>query len=119
MSSNTWLQVLFLYANFPSHSTSPLAKPKKREHLFLVFGVLLRSIDQQVANAARVTPLIVVPSDELDKVRVQLDTRGSIEDGRGRVTNKISRDNGIVGVFNDALELSLSGCLDGRLDVVV
>ena len=84
-----------------------------------MFGILLRSIDQQVANTTRVTPLVVVPSDELDKVGIQLDTRGSIEDGRGRVANKISRDNGIFSVFNDALVLSLGSRLEGRLDVVV
>lgn len=35
------------------------------------------------------------------------------------MTNKISRDNGIFGVFNDALVLSLGSRLEGRLDVVV
>ena len=73
----------------------------------------------EVNNTAGVTPLVVVPGDELDKVVVQGDTSLGIEDGGGSVANQILRDNIVLGVVNNALELALSSLLDGGLDLVI
>ena len=57
----------------------------------------------QLDDAARLTPLVVVPRDELDKVGVKGDPSISVEDGRVRVTYKVGRDDRIVRVAEDVL----------------
>lgn len=66
-----------------------------------------------------IAPLVVVPGDELDEVGVQGDTGLGIEDGGVVVTVQVGGDNVIVGVAEDALELTLGGGLDDLLDLVV
>lgn len=66
-----------------------------------------------------VTPLVVVPGDQLDEVGVQGDTGLGIEDGGVVVTVQVSGDDVVLGVAEDTLELVLGGLLDDGLDLLV
>jgi len=48
---------------------------------FLLSGINLSDVAEEIKNTARVTPLVIVPRDQLDKVIVKRDTSGGIEDG--------------------------------------
>lgn len=74
---------------------------------------------KEVEDTAGVTPLVVVPRDQLDKVVVEGDTGLGIEDGGVGVAVEIRGDNIVLGVSQDALEVTLSSLLDGLLDLVV
>ena len=73
----------------------------------------------KIANTAGVTPLVVVPGDELHEVGVELNTGVGVEDGGVGVANEIGRDNSIVSVTEDTLVLALGGLLDSGLDLVI
>ena len=88
-------------------------------HLETSLLVLGGSIDEEIANTARVTPLVVVPGDEFDEVGAELDSCVGVKDGGVGVANEIGGDNLVVGVVNDALVLSLGGLLDDGLDLLV
>lgn len=81
--------------------------------------VNLGSVGDEVNDTARVTVLVVVPRDELDKVGVQRDTSLGIEDGAVGVTQEVSGDNFVFGVAENALEFTLRGLLDSFLNFVV
>jgi hypothetical protein len=49
--------------------------------LLLGFGINLRNIGKKVKNTTGVTPLVVVPGNQLDKVVVERDTGLGVEDG--------------------------------------
>ena len=85
----------------------------------LSVSIFLRSVDEQVANTTGVTPLVVVPGDELDEFLVQLDTGGGIEDGGSVVSDKVSGNNAILSVLEDSLERTVCSLLDGGLDLVI
>lgn len=70
-------------------------------HLFLG-SIDLGNVGQEVEDTAGVTPLVVVPGDELDKVVVERDTGLGIEDGGGGVAVHVGRDNLVLGVSQDA-----------------
>ena len=68
--------------------------------------LLLPSIDlcnvtDEVQNTAGITPLVVVPGNQLDKVVVEGDTSLGIEDGGVVVADHVGRDNVIFGVADD------------------
>ena len=66
-----------------------------------------------------VTPLVIVPGDQLDERRADLDTSIGIEDGRVVVAGEIGGDNLLLGVADDTLVGGLGGLLDGSLDLIV
>jgi hypothetical protein len=49
--------------------------------LLLGFGINLRNVGKKVKNTAGVTPLVVVPGNQLDKVVIERDTGLGVEDG--------------------------------------
>ena len=65
--------------------------------------VHLGHVRNKLDDTTRVTPLVVVPRDELDKVGVEGDASSGVKDGRVGVSYKVSRDNGVVSVAEDAL----------------
>jgi hypothetical protein len=72
----------------------------------------------QVDHAVGVAPLVVVPADELEEVLVQLDRRAGVEDRRALVVDEVGRDDLVVGVAEDALQVGLGGLLQGGLDLL-
>ena len=79
----------------------------------------MEELTDEVNDTAGVTPLVVVPGNELDEVRVEGDTGLGIEDGGVVVTVQVRGDNVVLGVAEDTFELALGGSLDGLLDLLV
>jgi hypothetical protein len=59
-------------------------------------------VRDEVDDAVGVSPLVIVPADELDEVVVERDTGLGIEDGRVVVAVEIARDNLVLGVAENA-----------------
>lgn len=81
--------------------------------------VLALHVLDQVDDTVGVAELVVVPGDELDESVAQLDSGLGVKDGRVAVTDKVSGDDLLLGVVEDALQRSLGGLLDLLLDLVV
>jgi len=79
----------------------------------------LGSIDEEVDDTVGVTPLVIVPGDELDKGRVELDSSLGIKDGAELASAEIAGNDLLVGVAEDTLHLALRSSLDGGADVFV
>ena len=88
-------------------------------HLEAGGGVLGGDVGDEVAHAAGVTPLVVVPGDELDEVGAQLDSGVGVEDRGGMAADEVGGDDEFVSVVNDALVLALRGGLDDLLDLII
>mmetsp|Transcript_34593 Transcript_34593/g.46626 ORF Transcript_34593/g.46626 Transcript_34593/m.46626 type:complete len:343 (+) Transcript_34593:87-1115(+) len=73
----------------------------------------------KIDHSVGVTPLVVVPGDDLDEVGGELDTGIGIEDGTLGPGEEILRDDGILGVTKNSLKVGLRGLLDSGLDVIV
>jgi hypothetical protein len=73
----------------------------------------------EVDDTARVTVLVVIPGDELDKVGVQHDTGTGIKDGRTEVTLEVSGDKGLITVSEESLHVTLTAGLDDGADLFV
>lgn len=56
----------------------------------------------QVQNTAGVTPLVIVPGDQLDEVVVEGDTSLGVEDGGSGVAVHVGGDNVVLSVSEDA-----------------
>jgi hypothetical protein len=64
--------------------------------------------------------LVIYPRDKLDKVVVERDTGLGVKDGRLGGTDEVGRDDLVLGVAEDTLELlGLGGLLENGLDLVV
>lgn len=61
-----------------------------------------KELTDQVNNTAGVTPLVIVPRNQLDEVVVEGNTGGGIEDGGVGVSVQISGDESILGVGEDS-----------------
>jgi hypothetical protein len=59
---------------------------------------LKSKLTDEVNNTAGVTPLVVVPGDELDEVGVEGDTSLGIEDGGAFITVQVTGDNFVLSV---------------------
>lgn len=68
----------------------------------LLGGVNLGDVGNEVQDTAGVSPLVVVPGDQLDEVVVQGDTGLGIEDGGGVVAVHVSGDNVVLSVSQNA-----------------
>lgn len=70
----------------------------KTDFFLLGCGVDLGNVCKEVENTAGVTPLVVVPGDELDEVLVEGDTGLGVEDGGGVVAVQVGGDDLVLGV---------------------
>lgn len=82
-------------------------------------SIILGDIGEEVEHTSAVAPLVVVPGDKLDKVVVQGDTSLGVEDGRVGIAVEVRGDNLVLGVAENALELTLGSLLEGGLDGLV
>jgi len=71
-----------------------------RTQLEPVFG---GHVGDQVDDALGVSPLVVIPGNEFDKVVVQGDASLGVEDTRVVVTNKVGGHDVVLGIVDDAL----------------
>merc|ERR1719393_534196 len=96
------------------------ARIRLRERgLLRAHAVLDRHRGDEVDEARRVAPLVVVPRDELDEGRREHDARARVEDGRARLANEVRRHDLVLGVADDALAVRLRGELHLSLDLLV
>lgn len=87
--------------------------------LYLLGSIDLGNVGKEVEDTAGVTPLVVVPGDELDEVVVEGDTSLGIENGGVGIAVHVAGDNIVLSVSENALEGTVSGLLDGLLDLIV
>jgi len=76
-------------------------------------------IEKKVNNTVAVTPLVIVPGNELDEGLVKSDTSLGIEDRGLALTAEIRGYNELVSVAEDALEFTLRSLLDSSADLVI
>jgi hypothetical protein len=76
-------------------------------------------IKEEVDNTVAVTPLVIVPGNELDEGLVKSDTGLGIEDRGLALTVEIRGHDELVSVAEDALELTLRSLLDGSADLLI
>ena len=114
-SNNSGIHLLcFLSISLPNEA--PTQPPTAS---ILRISVLLRSEHKEIHDPLGVTPFVIVPCDKLNKVFVQLDTSAGIED-RGRIVAKeVRRHDRVFCVFDNALEVTAGGILDGLLDLLI
>jgi len=79
-----------------------------RRKILLGTGIDLSDVAKEIQDTAGVTPLVVVPGDQLDEVCVQGDTGLGIEDGRVVVADQIGGDELILGVCQYACFMLVS-----------
>merc|ERR1740117_1828297 len=82
-------------------------------------AVLDRHDGDQVDEAGGVAPLVVVPRHELDEGRGEHDARAGVEGGRVGGADEVRRDDGVLGVADDALGVRLRRELDLGADRLV
>lgn len=83
------------------------------------FRILASSEEEEIAHTAGVTPLVIVPGDQLDKVGVELDSGLGVEDRRGGVADEVGGDEVLLAVLEDALVFTFRSLLDDSLDLIV
>src|SRR5690625_4890236 len=77
---------------------------------------LLTNVDGQVHQAAGVSPLVVVPGNDLHLVADDA-SQFSIEDGGGRVGDDVTGNQRVLGVLQDALQRSFGSFLHRCVDL--
>lgn len=101
------------------HRITQKSKTRKTQRLDTSLLVLRGDEGEEIDNTAGVSPLVIVPRDELDEVGAELDSGVGVEDGGVGVADEIGGDDLLVSVGEDALVLALSGLLDDLLDLLV
>src|SRR3954451_18196691 len=69
----------------------------------------------EVCHAAGVAPLVVVPGDDLDHIAQNHRVDGA-DDGRVLVALEVHRDERLIGVVHDAIEVAVGGLLERLVD---
>src|SRR5690606_9287127 len=82
-------------------------------------SLLLSYLLQKVNQLAGVSPLVVVPGDYLDEVRVEGDAGLSVEDGCARIAQEVLRYDFIFRVTQDAFKFAFGGVLHCFLNLIV
>ena len=82
----------------------------------LLLGV---NVGDKVDHTVGVSPLVIVPGDNLDEVVVQSNTSLSINNGRKRASPEVGGDNKIVGVAQNTLHGTLRSLLQSSHNVSV
>ena len=76
-------------------------------------------VANEIDAAVAVAPLVVVPAHQLEEAAVQLDAAAGVEDARVRVVDEVGRDDLVVGVGQDALQVRLARLLHRGADLLV
>ena len=81
-------------------------------------GGRLEDLAGELDAAVRVSPLVVVPGEDLDHVALEHHRLARVEDRRVRVADDVGRDDRVLGVGEDPLERALGGGLDRAVDLL-
>jgi hypothetical protein len=82
-------------------------------------AVSLSREHKKVNDTLRVTPFVIVPSNEFDKVLVQLNASISIKDAGSSAADEVGRDNRVLSVIDDAFEMAVGSRPKFLLDLIV
>jgi len=105
-------QDAFSYTSNPRVSLSEVYQMSLFFNERLVSTVNLGDVGEEVEHTAGVTPLVVVPGDELDEVVVERDAGLGVEDGGCFVAVEVAGDDVVLGVCKDACARK-SACVFG------
>ena len=73
----------------------------------------------EIQQLVAVTPLVVVPGNQLHKVIVQHDAGLGVKDGGVRIGVEVGGNDVLIGVIHNALQLALAGSLYGLADLLI
>src|SRR6266540_1470975 len=108
-SSRGTLKSTRMKTRFPASSRASMVFSMTRS-----LGQVLGHVD----HAVREAPLVVVPGEDLGEGAVDDERARRVEDRRRRVVVVVHRDRGRLGVREDALQRSLRGLLERRVDLL-
>ena len=80
--------------------------------------LLAVAVKGKVDEAVGVSPLVIVPGDDLVEGVAEGHSSGGIHNGTVGVVDKVLGNHWEIGVSEDSLELAISGLLQGSLDVI-
>ena len=81
-------------------------------------SVLLTHVVGELDESVGVSPLVIVPGDNLHESRAHLNASLSVEDGGPGVVHEVGRHDGIFSVSKDALEVGLGSFTHLLLNLV-
>mmetsp|Transcript_1452 Transcript_1452/g.2378 ORF Transcript_1452/g.2378 Transcript_1452/m.2378 type:complete len:379 (-) Transcript_1452:38-1174(-) len=76
-------------------------------------------VHHEVHHAVGVTPLVIVPGDQLHELRVEHDTGLGVEHGGDRAADEVLGHKSLVGVAKESLHVAVGASLDLGADVLV
>lgn len=82
-----------------------------------IFDLLGRTIDGKVNKTVAVSPLVIVPGDDLVEMVVQVDACQSINNGRPGIVDKVLRHEFLFDVSENALEGAFRCGLESRTEL--
>lgn len=68
---------------------------------------------EKIDAAVAVTPLVIVPADQLEKSLIEADAGGGVEDAGVLAMNEIGRNHFVRSVFEDAFQVGFGGFFHG------
>jgi hypothetical protein len=86
-----------------------------KHHQILRTPILLRREHKQIHDTLRVTPLVIVPRDKLDKFLVQLNASAGIKDRGRSAADEVRRNHRVFCVFDDPLIVAVGGLFQNAL----
>src|ERR1700759_2807917 len=92
---------------------------RSRTDSFAILFVWLQDVLQQIDTSIRIAPFVIVPADQFEESTVQPHAGRAIEDARVRAVEKICRDNLILRICQNPLEIGLAGLFHRGADVLV
>merc|ERR1719353_782110 len=84
----------------------------RRQKNLLLGSILLGHVAHKINNSAGVSPLIIVPSDQLDKLRVKHNAGFGIKSRGDRVSNEILGDKILITITKETLHVTVGTGLD-------
>ena len=76
-------------------------------------------IRNQIQHFVRITPLVIVPRNQLHEVARKRDTRRCIEDGRMSVAEDVAGNDSVFRIGHNAFQFAFAGFLDSRANLII
>ncbi len=106
----------------PGGDSGKTRPPRRAAFIAHRFLLLRGHVPEQVDDAVRITPLIVVPADELEEAllagQVVLLRGEAVVDRGAVVVDEVGRDKLLAAISENALEIGLGGLLEQAVDLL-
>ena len=76
-------------------------------------------VSSKIDTALAIAPFVVIPANQLEEAAAHLYARAGVEDTRSAVMDEVTRNDFILGVAKDILEVSLARLLHRGADLFV